>query len=145
MFAEHGYNDICGEWTSPCFWYQWYYDSKLQLLLLLPDPSSMPKIANVLWLKILKACDLKDWLDLFSGQDNHVIQQNRMMLHSDGVNQLIEYYKPKKLWLIGNLDVRSLITKDCQVPVLYTNDYLEWQTQAIIKKQIWQNWLALKN
>lgn len=142
LFQNELEEDISIMCPSSYAWYQWYYDSNLKLLLFLPDPQQMPTLAKTIWLKILRACELEDWMLCFSGKIAQGIVSHKMLLHPQGMKNLQDHYQADYIWYIG--ESQSWSSFEGMKTFMVTEGYLEWGKQAQIKKQIWLNWLNIK-
>ena len=139
LFNEDIYPDLTSTTTLPYVGCQCYYDANLKLLLLMADnPYSLPSV-KTLWLNILKACHLKDWVALFSGKNPNTISYHKILLHPQGLERLQRHFQVKHTWYIG--------PKQSWLPVevLVTQGFMEWEQLPLIKKQVWLKWLSLIN
>jgi len=143
MFAQDFLKDSLFTLTESIRWYQWFYDPERKLLLLLPEFNPANISAKFLWLKILKSCQLNDWFDVFEKSNKNKIICNKMIFNRTGINHLIEHFAPKFLWIVGDTKLKENLNKNSDVHLIFTEDYSKWETQPLIKKQIWLNWLTI--
>lgn len=127
----------------PTEWYQWYYDSQLELLLFMPR--EIPKSVTVLWLKILQACHLNLWAMMFSGElvVEQSIQTATMILSVSGLQKILSYFQPKYVWFIIESCYDDVLENVITTEIILTEDVHQWTVDARIKKQIWLNWLKI--
>ena len=138
LSSDELFSDITCELPLSPHWCQCYYDTHLKLLLVLSDAQQAPLWVKTVWLKILEACQLKDWVAAFSGKPHPSIIYHKILCHPQGIERLQRHFEVKHTWFIGPHP--SWLAKD----VLFTQGFREWDQDPSIKKQVWLKWLKFQ-
>ena len=102
MLNNDCFEDHTSVWSSELVSYHWIYDPGLRLLMLMPDLNQLSGVEKQLWLKILKACQLQQWMQLMQEVDTSNLVKGRFILNMNALQLMIKTFSPKSIWFIGD-------------------------------------------